>query len=328
MSSSAITPSSPSCTSPASPATPPPASPRACCRPISPSRGMGDVTAPVVYANYGMPDDYKALERAGIDVRGKIVITRYGGGWRGLKPQLAQEHGAIGCLIYSDPADDGYGPADPYPKGGSRPPDGVQRGSVEKMMIFAGDPLTPRRRRHGARQAPDPRDLADHPEDPGPADLLRRRHAALASHERPGGAEELPRATADHLSHGSVGGAGASSGEVGLEPEADLRRHRRDEGLGIPGSVGGARQPPRRLGLWRVGPPGRQRRPSERGAVPRRAGQDRLAAQAHHRLRQLGRRGAGPDGLHRMGRRTRGRAAEESRRLCELRHQREGVPRR
>src|SRR5579875_181441 len=76
-------------------------------------QGDGDVTAPVVYANYGMPDDYTALERAGVDVRGKIVITRYGGGWRGLKPQLAQEHGAVGCLIYSDPADDGYGPADP-----------------------------------------------------------------------------------------------------------------------------------------------------------------------------------------------------------------------
>jgi N-acetylated-alpha-linked acidic dipeptidase len=106
-------------------------------------QGDGDVTAPAVYANYGMPDDYKALERAGIDVRGKIVITRYGGGWRGLKPQLAEEHGAVGCLIYSDPGDDGYGPADPYPKGGTRPPDGVQRGSVEKMMIFAGDPLTP-----------------------------------------------------------------------------------------------------------------------------------------------------------------------------------------
>jgi N-acetylated-alpha-linked acidic dipeptidase len=106
-------------------------------------QGDGDVTAPVVYANYGMPDDYKALERAGVDVKGKIVVTRYGGGWRGLKPQLAQEHGAVGCLIYSDPGDDGYGPADPYPKGGTRPPDGVQRGSVQKMMIYPGDPLTP-----------------------------------------------------------------------------------------------------------------------------------------------------------------------------------------
>ncbi len=106
-------------------------------------QGDGDVTAPAVYANYGMPDDYKALERAGVDVKGKIVITRYGGGWRGLKPQLAQEHGAVGCLIYSDPGDDGYGPADPYPKGGTRPPDGVQRGSVQKMTIYPGDPLTP-----------------------------------------------------------------------------------------------------------------------------------------------------------------------------------------
>ncbi|HEX8778086.1 MAG TPA: PA domain-containing protein, partial [Rhodanobacter sp.] len=66
----------------------------------------GDVTAPLVYVNQGMPDDYKALARRGIDVKGKIVIVRYGGGWRGLKPKLAQEHGAAGCLIYSDPADD------------------------------------------------------------------------------------------------------------------------------------------------------------------------------------------------------------------------------
>src|SRR6478752_7131086 len=71
-------------------------------------QGDGDVTAPVVYANYGMPDDYEALAQRGIDVRGKIVLARYGGGWRGLKPKLAQEHGAIGSLIYSDPADDSY----------------------------------------------------------------------------------------------------------------------------------------------------------------------------------------------------------------------------
>src|SRR6185295_4989486 len=71
-------------------------------------QGDGDVTAPLVYVNYGMRDDYKALARLGVDVKGKIVITRYGGGWRGLKPLLAQQHGAIGCLIYSDPSDDGY----------------------------------------------------------------------------------------------------------------------------------------------------------------------------------------------------------------------------
>ena len=106
-------------------------------------QGDGDVTADLVYLNYGMPDDYDALARRGIDVRGKIVITRYGGGWRGLKPKLAQEHGAIGCIIYSDPADDGYAKNDVYPKGGARPPFGVQRGSVQDMTLFPGDPLTP-----------------------------------------------------------------------------------------------------------------------------------------------------------------------------------------
>ena len=96
-----------------------------------------------MYANQGMPDDYKELARRGIDVRGKIVITRYGGGWRGLKPKLAQEHGAVGCLIYSDPRDDGYGAGDAYPQGGWRPQDGVQRGSVQDMQQYPGDPLTP-----------------------------------------------------------------------------------------------------------------------------------------------------------------------------------------
>jgi N-acetylated-alpha-linked acidic dipeptidase len=106
-------------------------------------QGDGDVTAPVVYVNYGLPADYEALARRGISVKGKIVIARYGGGWRGLKPKLAQENGAIGCLIYSDPQQDGYGTADTYPKGGGRPPAGVQRGSVMDMTTYPGDPLTP-----------------------------------------------------------------------------------------------------------------------------------------------------------------------------------------
>ncbi|HET6913849.1 MAG TPA: transferrin receptor-like dimerization domain-containing protein [Rhodanobacteraceae bacterium] len=103
----------------------------------------GDVTAPLVYVNYGMPDDYKELARRGVDVKGKIVIVRYGGGWRGLKPELAYEHGAVGCLIYSDPRDDGYFQGDTYPQGGWRPADGVQRGSVAKMQLYPGDPTTP-----------------------------------------------------------------------------------------------------------------------------------------------------------------------------------------
>ena len=106
-------------------------------------QGDGDVTAPVVYVNYGLPADYEALARRGISVKGKIVIARYGAGWRGLKPKLAQEAGAIGCLIYSDPQQDGYGSADTYPDGGGRPADGVQRGSVLDMITYPGDPLTP-----------------------------------------------------------------------------------------------------------------------------------------------------------------------------------------
>jgi N-acetylated-alpha-linked acidic dipeptidase len=106
-------------------------------------QGDGDVTAPLVYVNYGMPDDYKTLERMGVSVKGKIVIARYGAGWRGLKPKLAQEHGAIGCLIYSDPADDGYAEGAVYPEGAWRPEQGVQRGSVADMPTYPGDPLTP-----------------------------------------------------------------------------------------------------------------------------------------------------------------------------------------
>src|SRR5256884_3161145 len=90
-----------------------------------------------------MPVDYKELDRRGISVKGRIVIARYGGGWRGLKPKLAHEHGAIGCIIYSDPSDDGYSAGDVYPKGAYRPPEGVQRGSVADITIYSGDPLTP-----------------------------------------------------------------------------------------------------------------------------------------------------------------------------------------
>ncbi|HXQ10427.1 MAG TPA: transferrin receptor-like dimerization domain-containing protein [Caulobacteraceae bacterium] len=103
----------------------------------------GDVTAPLVYVNYGAPDDYAALARLGVDVKGKIVIVRYGQIWRGLKVKLAQEHGAVGCIIYSDPADDGYGAGQTYPDGAWRPSWGVQRGSIMDLPVEAGDPLTP-----------------------------------------------------------------------------------------------------------------------------------------------------------------------------------------
>ncbi len=102
----------------------------------------GDVTAPLVYVNYGIPADYDELEKRGIDVKGKIVIARYGGSWRGIKPKVAAEKGAIGCLIYSDPRNDGYYQGDVYPKGAWRGEDGVQRGSVMDMPLHPGDPLT------------------------------------------------------------------------------------------------------------------------------------------------------------------------------------------
>jgi N-acetylated-alpha-linked acidic dipeptidase len=103
----------------------------------------GDVEAELVYVNYGVPADYEVLERYGVDVKGKVVIARYGGSWRGIKPKVAAEHGALGCLIYSDPRDDGYFQGDVYPKGPWRMEHGAQRGSVADMPLFAGDPLTP-----------------------------------------------------------------------------------------------------------------------------------------------------------------------------------------
>ena len=103
----------------------------------------GDVTGPLVFVNYGIPADYEELERRGISVKGAIVIAKYGGSWRGIKPKVAAEHGAIGCLIYSDPQDDGYAIEDVFPKGPMRPAHGVQRGSVADMPTYPGDPLTP-----------------------------------------------------------------------------------------------------------------------------------------------------------------------------------------
>jgi len=103
----------------------------------------GDVTGPLVYVNYGVPEDYKQLERLGMSVKGAIVIARYGASWRGIKPKVAAEHGAVGCLIYSDPRDDGYFQGDVFPQGPWRPLEGAQRGSVMDMTLYSGDPLTP-----------------------------------------------------------------------------------------------------------------------------------------------------------------------------------------
>jgi len=103
----------------------------------------GDVTGDLVYVNYGVPADYQVLDSLGVNVKGKIVIARYGESWRGIKVKVAAEHGAIGCIIYSDPRDDGYFVQDVYPRGPMRPGGGVQRGSVMDMPLYPGDPLSP-----------------------------------------------------------------------------------------------------------------------------------------------------------------------------------------
>jgi N-acetylated-alpha-linked acidic dipeptidase len=116
----------------------------------------GDVTAPLVFVNYGLPEDYEKLDRLGISVKGAIVIAKYLESWRGIKPKVAAEHGAIGCLIYSEPHDDGYTVDNVFPKGPMRPPDGVQRGSVMDFPSSSpGDPLTP-----GVGATPDAKRLA------------------------------------------------------------------------------------------------------------------------------------------------------------------------
>jgi len=119
------------------------------------SSASGDITADAVYANYGTLADFKKLEELGISVKGKIVITRYGGNFRGIKVYLAQQRGAAGVLIYSDPADDGYVRGDAYPRGPYRPATGVQRGSVQFLPIYPGDPQTP-----GVASTPDLPDSA------------------------------------------------------------------------------------------------------------------------------------------------------------------------
>ena len=146
----------------------------------------GDVTGPLVFVNYGVPADYEELEQRGISVKGAIVIAKYGGSWRGIKPKVAAEHGAVGCLIYSDPRDDGYAGGDVFPAGPMRPAQGVQRGSVADMPTYPGDPLTPgsaRRRMPSASPSPKLRRSRRFPFSQFPTAMHSRcsRHLAVQS---------------------------------------------------------------------------------------------------------------------------------------------------
>ena len=250
----------------------------------------------------------------GISVKGAIVIARYGESWRGIKPKVAAEHGAIGCLIYSDPKDDGYcGGRGVSRRARCARRDGVQRGSVMDMPVYPGDPLTPGVGATRGRQAPGDQGRDDADEDSGAADLVRRR-AAAAGGARPG--RSCPRTGAAALPITYRIGPGPAKVHLKLAFNWDLKplynviaRIPGIDAIPTSGSsaatttmrwVNGAEDPVERHG-------GRARR----GARARRAAQAGLGAEADDRLLRLGRRGAGAARIHRMGRGARRRAAAE-----------------
>ena len=187
----------------------------------------GDVTAPLVYVNYGVREDYEQLDRMGVSVKGAIVIARYGGAWRGIKPKVAAEHGAIGCIIYSDPRDDGFFEGKYFPEGPFRPQDGVQRGSVMDTD-YPGDPLTPGvgatkdAKRLDITEAKTITTIPVLPISYGDAQPL------LAAITGPVAPESWRGASAHHLSRRAGGVESAPDGQVELGRQADLRRDCQD----------------------------------------------------------------------------------------------------
>ena len=253
----------------------------------------GDVTAPLVYVNYGIPEDYARLERLGVSVKGAIVIARYGRSWRGIKPKVAAEHGAVGCLIYSDPRDDGYHAGDTYPEGPFRPREGVQRGSVLDMPLYSGDPLTPGvgatadAKRLDRRQAPT--SCRQFPSSRSPAPMREPLLAAIGGRPAPDGlGRRLP--ITYHVGPGPAKVRLKLRFDWRLVPAYDVIAT--DPRQRAARRVGRARQSPRRLGQRRRGSDLRRDRRARGGARVRRAAQAGLAAAAHHRARALGRRRA------------------------------------
>src|ERR1043165_7492324 len=275
----------------------------------------GDVTGDLVYVNYGIPADYDQLERRGVDVKGKIVIARYGGSWRGIKPKVAAEHGAIGCIIYSDPRDDGYFQGDVYPKGAYRNDTGAQRGSVMDMPVHPGDPLTPG---VGATKNAKRLDIKD-------VDVLTKIPVLPISY---GDALPLLRALGGPGAPPDWAGARAHQARLQLEHRARVRRRGAPRRQRARRRVGHARQPLRRVGQRRAGSDQRPRRGARRGARDRRAGEDWMEAEADDHVLRLGRRGGRPPRLDRVGRGACRRAAAARRRLHQHRLQRTRLLRR
>ena len=208
----------------------------------------GDVTGELVYVNYGVPRDYDELERRGIDVKNKIVIARYGGSWRGIKPKVAAEHGAVGCIIYSDPHEDGYFQGDVYPRGGYRNENSAQRGSVADMPFYAGDPLTP-----GVGATPKAKRLAlKDAKTITKIPVLPIAYADAQPLLEALGGQMAPNAWRGSLPipyHLGPGPArSASRARVQLESSLGVRRHRQAQGQRASQRVDRARQPSRRVG--------------------------------------------------------------------------------
>ena len=215
---------------------------------FNPYAADGDVRGEVVFVNYGIPEDYEMLAELGISVEGKIVLARYGRSWRGIKAKLAQENGAVGALMYSDPEEDGYYQGLTYPEGPYRPEWGVQRGSILDMPVHPGDPLTPGWGGHRGSREADPGDGADPRPDSGAPDLLGRRASDPEAAPGDAGAERrLEGGAPDHLPHRSGTGRSQDAHRLRLAGAADLQRRGADRGLPRARPVDRPREPPRRV---------------------------------------------------------------------------------
>jgi hypothetical protein len=203
----------------------------------------GDVTGPLVFVNYGLPEDYEKLDRLGISVKGAIVIAKYYHSWRGVKPKVAAEHGAIGCLIYSEPQDDGYTRDNVFPLGPMRNPDGVQRGSVmDFASVSPGGSADARDWRDTRCQAPVAEGGEEHHENSGAPDFLRRRAAFAGRAGGADGAGRVARLASNSVSRGTGTGTGSFEGRIELGHQEDLRCNCENSGQRGSGRVDRARQ--------------------------------------------------------------------------------------
>ena len=228
----------------------------------------GDVTAPLVYVNFGVPADYDELERMGVSVKGAIVIARYYGSWRGIKPKVAAEHGAIGCLIFSDPHEDGYFQGDVFPEGPYRPKDGVQRGSVADMPLYSGDPLTPGVGATKDAKRLELKDAQTITKIPVLPISYADAEPLLASLKGPMSPDGMARRTRHQLSRRPWPRRRTPESEVEVVSVEDhLRHHRENSRFGLSRRVGDSRQPSRRLGKRRRGSALRPVRDARRSAL-------------------------------------------------------------